>query len=456
MLVIAAVLTLLVGIVLSGIIIAANGYFVAQEFAFMSVDRSALRAQAEAGDARARRALAVTKRTSFMLSGAQLGITITGLLVGYVAEPLIGASIGTLLGGAGIPAGVSIAVGTVGALALATVVQMIFGELYPKNLAIASPGPLARRLAGSTLAYLTVFGWLIAVFDRAANLLLRALRIAPVHDVDASATPHDLRRAVADSRASGHLPEDLSTLIDRVLDFPERDVEHAIVPHSRVRTLAPDATIAAARAEMAGGHTRYPVVSAEDSPVGVVELIDVLAATDPSSPVAGIMRAPVVVPVVMSLPDALAAMREARSELACVVDEFGGFAGIVTVEDLAEELVGELTDEHDDSPPAGIAEDETGWIVDGETPLDEVERAIGASFAPGEAETFAGLLIAETGALPAARDVIDIPLEPDPDDLVSAEHTRRILRVEVLELRHHVPARARAERVTTTDPEGER
>lgn len=137
--VITALLSLLLGFVLTAAIIAANGYFVAQEFAYMSVDRATLRTGAEKGDASAERALKVTKRTSFMLSGAQLGITVTGLMVGYVAEPFIGESLGELLSSAGVPIAVGISIGTVAALVLATVVQMIFGELYPKNLAIANP-----------------------------------------------------------------------------------------------------------------------------------------------------------------------------------------------------------------------------------------------------------------------------------------------------------------------------
>ena len=201
-----AVLTLLLGIVVILAIIVANGFFVAQEFAFMSVDRSRLRARADGGDAAARRALRVTRRTSFMLSGAQLGITVTGLLIGYVAEPLVGESLGTLLGGTGVDPTVSITVGTVIALALSTVVQMIFGELYPKNLAIAAPDPLARALARPTLIYLGVFGWLIVVFDRSAEALLRLLRIEPVEDVDSSATADDLEHLVAESRDSGDLP----------------------------------------------------------------------------------------------------------------------------------------------------------------------------------------------------------------------------------------------------------
>src|SRR5690349_5897323 len=131
------VLSLLVGMLVVLAITAATGWFVAQEFAYMAVDRSRLGARTAAGDPAARRALAVTKRTSFMLSGAQLGITVTGLLVGYVAEPLIGESLGTALGGVGVPEAVGIGIGVVLALLFSTLVQMVFGELFPKNLAIA-------------------------------------------------------------------------------------------------------------------------------------------------------------------------------------------------------------------------------------------------------------------------------------------------------------------------------
>src|SRR5688572_11562197 len=194
------VLALLLGVLVVVLITAVTGYFVAQEFAYMAVDRAQLGARAAAGDAPAQRALAITRRTSFMLSGAQLGITITGLLVGYVAEPLIGQSLGALLGGIGIPTGVSLGVGAVLALLFATVVQMLFGELFPKNLAIARAEPVARWLGRSTAIYLKVFGWLIWIFDQASNLLLRALKIEPVHDVEHSATARDLEHIVEDSR----------------------------------------------------------------------------------------------------------------------------------------------------------------------------------------------------------------------------------------------------------------
>ncbi|WP_418276889.1 hemolysin family protein [Isoptericola jiangsuensis] len=440
-------LTLLAGLVAIAVIIAANGYFVAQEFAYMSVDRSRLGSKAAAGDATARRALAVTRRTSFMLSGAQLGITVTGLLVGYVAEPLVGESLGELLGVVGVPAGASIAVGTVLALAVSTVVQMIFGELFPKNLAIASPEPLALGLARSTQVYLAAFGWLITVFDRSANAVLRLVRIEPVHDVDSSATAADLEHIVADARSSGDLPADLSILLDRILDFPHRDVEHAMVPRSRVDVVAPRSRVGQVRRMMATAHTRYPVLH-DDEPVGVVHLLDVLDADDDLE-VAQVMRPAVVVPTLMLLPDALGELTRVRQQLACVIDEYGGFVGVLTVEDMAEEVAGEITDEHDHGAVDEVVPDgDDAWRTSGDIHLDEVERALGHALPRGDFETLSGLLISHAGGLPASGDVVDVLLPVDPADLALEEPPRRVLRAEVLAVRRRVPA---AVRLTVVD-----
>lgn len=266
----------LVGLVVVVLITAVTGYFVAQEFAYMAVNRSRLKAVAESGDAAAARALAITRRTSFMLSGAQLGITVTGLLVGYVAEPLIGRSLGVLLGGTGVPIAVAVTFGAVAAIAVSTLVQMLLGELFPKNLAIARPEPVARALAMSTTIYLRLFGWLIWLFDQSSNLLLRALRIEPVHDVEHSATPRDLEHIVAASRDAGEIPHELSALLDRILDFPTRTAEHAMIPRSRVDVVPAQEPVEAVLTRMATGHTRYPVVGADDDPGGVIHLRDLL------------------------------------------------------------------------------------------------------------------------------------------------------------------------------------
>ncbi|MGZ0067900.1 hemolysin family protein [Microbacterium arborescens] len=436
-----AVLTLLLGILLTLAIIAACGFFVAQEFAYMSVDRSRMTARAEKGDAQAARVLAITKRTSFMLSGAQLGITVTGLLIGYVAEPLIGESIGTLLGGVGIDPAVSVLIGTMGALLLATIVTMIFGELYPKNLAIASPEPLARALAVPTRIYLMLFGWLITVFDVAANALLRLLRIEPLEDVDESATARDLEAIIEESRASGDLPDDLSIIIDRILDFPQRDVEHAMVPRSRVDSISPDTTVGEVRALMATGHTRYPVIGGEDEPVGVVELIDLLRGSYADDvPVSTIMREAVVLPTTMQLPVALDRMRQTRNELACVVDEYGNFDGILTIEDLTEEVIGEISDEHDLEVHEIVNVGDDHWRLPGDIHLDEVERLIGFDLPRDDAETIAGLIISEHGDLLPEGAVVRIDLPDRASETVQGLRMQRWLDVEVVEVARLVPS----------------
>jgi CBS domain containing-hemolysin-like protein len=431
------------GILVVLAITAFTGYFVAQEFAYMAVDRSRLKASAEGGDTAAVRALSVTRRTSFMLSGAQLGITVTGLLVGYVAEPLIGSGLGELLGGVGIPTAVGVAVGTVLAVLFSTIVQMVFGELFPKNLSIARPEPVARRLAWSTTMYLTLFGWLIKLFDASANLLLRALRIEPVHDVEHSATPRDLEHIVAASRQAGELPQELSTLLDRILDFPTRTAEHAMIPRTRVDVVRAAEPAEAVLAKMAAGHTRYPVVgTSSDDLVGVVHLQDLLVA--PATRTAGsLCRPTVMVPTTLPLPDVLAQLTEADEEMALVIDEYGGFAGVVTVEDMAEELVGEIADEHDPAIEAEmITRVDDGWLIRGDVPLDEVGRAVGDDLPEGAYETIAGLVIAEFGGLPAVGDAVEVNLDPDPADLAhEATPPNRALIAEVRAVDNRVPAR---------------
>lgn len=442
-----SLLALLLGIVVVAAITAATGYFVAQEFAYMAVDRATLRARAAAGDAAAERTLQVTKRTSFMLSGAQLGITVTGLVVGYVAEPLIGESVGTLLGGIAVPTGVGIAIGTVIALLFSTFIQMIFGELFPKNLAIARPEPVATALSRSTLIYLAVTGWLITVFDAASNALLRLLRIEPVHDVEHAASARDLERIVADSRVSGDLPAALSMLLDRMLDFPEENVRHAMVPRTRVDVVAERTSVKELVALMQTGHSRYPVLDERGGVAGVVHLVDVLAALDaddegdPEVSAGELSRPAFALPTSMPLPAALRTMTAQRQQLATVLDEYGGFAGVLTLEDLAEEIVGEITDEHDAEQPSVVSRrGDGGWLSPADVHLDELARVLDHELPDGDYETVGGLAVAVNGAFPAVGDVVAVPLAPLPADLLLDEPPTRWLDVTVDEVAGHVPA----------------
>ncbi|WP_422743642.1 hemolysin family protein [Mycobacterium sp. WMMD1722] len=433
---------ILVGLLVVLLITALTGYFVAQEFAYMAVDRSRLKARAAEGDTAAERALTVTRRTSFMLSGAQLGITVTGLLVGYVAEPLIGRGTEVLLGVA-LPAGVAVAIGAVLAIVVSTLVQMLLGELFPKNLAIARPEPVARALAFSTVLYLRLFGWLIWLFDQSSNLLLRALRIEPVHDVEHSATARDLEHIVAASRQTGDLPRELSTLLDRILDFPTSTAGHAMVPRNRVDVVRADDTVEQVWARMAKQHTRYPVLDPErDEVLGVIHLPDLLGTAAGTDTAESRCRPAVLVPDSLPLPIVVRRLEAADEEMAVVIDEYGGFAGTLTIEDIAEELVGEIADEHDtDAPPAAVAVD-GGWLLPGDLPIDEAERSLDLDLPAGDYETVAGMVIAHAGTLPAPGDEVDIPLPGDPADLLAESPVpQRFLAVEVRSVDRRVPAR---------------
>ncbi|MGX1857236.1 hemolysin family protein [Dietzia sp. NPDC055340] len=437
-------LSLLIGVVVVLAITALTGYFVAQEFAFMAVDRSRMGAAVEKGDPVAERVLGVTRRTSFMLSGAQLGITVTTLVVGYVAEPLIGRALGELLGLASVPQAVGVVVGTVLALLFSTVVQMIFGELVPKNLAIAKPEPVSRWLARSTTIYLGLFGWLIGLFDKASEALLRLVGIEPVHDKEHSATARDLEHIVAESGEAGELSPELSRLLDRMLDFPGQPAEHAMVPRSRTDVVRGEDTVCDVLSKMAKGHTRYPVVGEDsDDVIGVVDLHDLLIVSDDKDTtliqVSELMRAPIVVPTSLPLPEVANRLGDAGSEMAVVVDEYGGFAGVVTMEDMAEEIVGEIVDEHDPQAATGIPVGEgDGWLVSGDTHLDEVERLLDITLPDTDAETLGGLVIETSGDLPTIGDRVDVDL---PDTDVFEELSRsRILHTEVRQIERRVPS----------------
>lgn len=440
-------LALLAGLAIVFAITIATGYFVAQEFAYMAVDRSGLAARAAQGDRGAEQALTITRRTSFLLSGAQLGITVTGLLVGYVAEPLIGQSLGTLLGSAGVGTALAIGIGGLAALAFSTVVQMLFGELFPKNWAIAEPDKLALGLARSTRVYLGVFGWLIRFFDASANLVLRLAKIEPVHDVEHAASARDLEEIVAESRLTGDLDPELSMMLDRILDFPTHDVAHAMIPRTQADTCQDTDTVGDLRTKMAAdGHSRYPVLTHDtDEVVGVIHLADLLdrGLTDRTA-VGPIARPALLLPDMMPLVGALDELMTSRSHLACVVDEYGGFSGVLTLEDLAEELVGEISDEHDEAAQATLVSgpDAAGlWRMSGAVHLDEVERALEIELPRGSYETLAGLAIAEHGDLPEIGTTIEVPLPGDPADLALDEAPpQQSLELTVLEVDRHVPA----------------
>ncbi|MER5964478.1 hemolysin family protein [Streptomyces sp. NPDC002057] len=426
------------------VLTAGTGYFVAQEFAYVAADRLALAREAEAGDKRAARALTVLERLSFMLSGAQLGITVTGLVVGFLAEPSVSAFLKPALEGTGLSAGAVSAISVVLAFVVATVLQMVLGELAPKNLALAVPERLAKALAPSTLVYLKIVGPVVRVFDGAANRLLRKVGIEPVEELHHGATLEELSHLIGESHEQGELPLDTAELLDHALEFSERTMDEVMVPRVDAVFVRRDATLTEAVELIATyGHSNYPVLGDHPDDVtgvlGVNELMRLPRAAFDTTTAGEAARRPLLLPDTLPLPKAVAQMRERDDEFAVVLDEHGGVAGIVTYEDIAEELVGDIADESD-TVVTVAAPDGDGWKIDAGRRLDEIEDATGITLPEeDDYDTVAGLVIDRLGRFPTIGDRLTV------DDV----------HIEVLSLDRHVPDRVRIEHVPSAAEESQ-
>ncbi|TWD81686.1 CBS domain containing-hemolysin-like protein [Kribbella amoyensis] len=435
---------ILIGLVVILVLTAATAFFVAQEFAYVAVDRGRLRTLADDGRPGADRALRVTSRLSFMLSGAQLGITVTALLAGYVAEPYLGQGLANVLGLTGLSESVSLSIAVVLALIVATVIQMVFGELAPKNLAIAKPEALALALARPTLAYLTVTGPIIKAFDATSNKLLRRVGIEPVEELPQGATRQDLDRIIATSREKGLLDEDTSRLLDRGLDFRDLTAAQVMMPRVDVVTVSATDPVHAVVELLDSGHSRFPVLGESvDDVVGVVavsDLVDVAPADRRTTPIESVASTPVFVPETLVLPAVLEQLRQSRRQLAIVVDEFGGFAGIISLEDIAEELVGEIHDEDDLPESTAVRHEDGSWSVPARWRLDEVADASGIELPDSEEyETLSGLVMQELGRIPVIGDEVVVTPPPRLDDDGQLQPQPPVA-LKVVAIERHVPA----------------
>ena len=404
----------LLGLLFVALLIAANGYFVAAEFAFVAVRRTRLAELRDQGDRPAARALAVTERLSFMLSGAQLGITASSLLVGFLAEPTLGRLFQPVLLALGLPEAASLGVALTLALVLATGTQMVIGELAPKNLAIARAEPASRLLARSVLLLLKLGGPLIWLFDSASNALLRLLRIEALDELRGGVDPDELQHIITESGRKGGLTTTQSMLLGRALTFRRLRAADAMVPRNRVVDIAADATGAALRAlVLESGHSRFLVTDHDAEEVrGFVQAKDLLRVPPPERDdvaVSELTTEPLAVPESTALTQLLADLREARTPLALVVDEHGDTAGIVTLEDIVEELVGEIRDEYDLAEPRVLARADGSYLVPGSWRLDETARDTGLELPEGDYDTLSGLVMTNLERLPEVGDELLLP-----------------------------------------------
>ena len=395
-----------------GLLTAGNAFFVAAEFSLVTVDRAQIAQQAAQGDRRAKSVQAALRSLSFQLSGAQLGITITALLTGYIAEPAIAELFRPLVSGIGGPALAS-AIG----LVIATVLSMLFGELIPKNAAIARPMPTARWTAPGQRAFSAVFGWLIHVLNGSANWLVRRLGIEPQEELASARSPEELGLLAAISARAGALPSETALLLQRTIRFGDKRAAEAMTPRVDVIGLPADATIAdLIEASRSSGHTRFPVyVETLDQIVGIASVTDALAVPEArraTTPVRSVAVEPVFVPEHLDLDSVLDTLQSSHVSLAVVVDEYGGTDGVVTIEDLVEELVGEIVDEHDleeaTAETIGVTAAGPSLVrfVPGVLRHDELAEQTGFQLPEGPYETLGGFLMAELGHIPTVGETL--------------------------------------------------
>ncbi|MFH8345355.1 hemolysin family protein [Streptomyces sp. NPDC018045] len=430
----AEVLLLLVALALT----LACAVFVAAEFSLTTVERSVVERAVEEGERGAEGVLRAVRALAFQLSGAQLGITVTSLVIGMLAEPSLAALLRGPLAVAGLPGtvapGVASALGVVGS----TVVLMVVGELVPKNWAISRPLAVARLVAGPLRAFSAVFAPFIRHLNRSANRLVRRFGLEPTEELESYRSPAELVSLARYSAREGALPADSAELFVRTLHLSELTAQNVMTPRVAVRALEAHATAAdAATLTLATGLSRFPVYRGTlDEVVGTVHIRDVLALAPgqrATTGVAALATDPVLVPESLPVDRLLDRLRTVRT-MAVVIDEYGGTAGIVTLEDIVEEIVGDVRDEHD--PVEGPDLLRTGarcWEADGGVRLD-VLAGIGLVAPEGPYETLAGLLATCLGRIPE-----------DGDEMGVADGWR----LTVLAARRH-----RAERVRVTAPAG--
>lgn len=418
-----------------------TGYFVAQEFAYVTVDRGRLRQLADQGDAKAERALKVTSRLSFTLSGAQFGITVTVLLVGFVGEPLVGRGLADSLGFTGLSSAALLSISVTVTLLFSTALQMVLGELGPKNWAISEPVRLARALSRTTLWYLTVLGPLITFFDSASNWLLRKVGVEPVQELPHGATLEDLHRIISESHLGGLLDEDLSRLLGRGLAFRGHVAEEVMTPRIDVQTVQADEPAARVLELLSTGHSRFPVIGRDiDDIVGVIglhELLQVAPEQRPHITVRDLVSDAVIIPESLPLPQVLEVLREQHRQIACVVDEHGGFAGVISFEDVAEEVVGEIWDEDDEESDVGGPREDGAWELPARLRLDEVSDLTGVSLPEDEDyDTVSGLVMDRLERTAEPGDSAEV-IWQDRDDQGAPEVHQ--VRIDVLTTARHVP-----------------
>ena len=404
--------SILLGLSAVVVLVLANAFFVSAEFALVGARRTRLDELARAGDGKARLARRAVQSLDRYISATQLGITLASLGLGWIGEP----ALASLIRGAfrWLPAAAEAiathATASIIAFIIITVLHIILGELVPKALALLYPEQVSRWVAAPLMGFAWVMAFPIAILNNSANWLLRLMRINPPGENERLHSPEELRMLVEQSTEGGSLLREDARLLEGVFEFSEKTAQEVMTPRTQMVALEADLPVEGAADEVAvARRSRYPVYTESlDEIVGVVHAKDILTAlrSRPGVTVRTIMRPPLFVPGTREVEDVLADMKRLKTHLAVVLDEYGGTAGLVTMEDLLEEIVGPIYDEYDpqdkNAPRAG------GPLLDGAMPISEFNTEYDEALDDTEYNTIGGYVFGQIGRLPRPGDRVPI------------------------------------------------
>jgi CBS domain containing-hemolysin-like protein len=400
----------------------ACGVFVAAEYAFVTVDRATVERDAAAGDRSAAGTLKALRSLSTQLSGAQLGITITNLVIGFLAGPALGTLLREPLAGLGLGEGSSRATAYAVALVLSTLVTMLVGELIPKNIALAIPRPTANVTQLPQRLFTMAMAWPIRGLNGLANAIVRLLGVEPQEELRSARSPLELRSLVLRSAEKGAIDDETAELVARSIAFGDRTAADVRTPRVHVRFLdGRDTAHDVIEAARETGHSRFPVIGrTPDDVMGIVHVkqaVSVEPERRHAVRLSEIADPAPTVPDSLELDPLLTLLRDQGMHMAVVVDEYGGTDGVVTLEDLVEEIVGDIADEHDRLSARSRHRRDGAWSLSGLLRPDEVHEQTGVDLPESEDyETIAGLINAELGRLAERGDAVTLEIDRTADD----------------------------------------
>ncbi len=396
------------------VLVATNAFFVASEFALVAARRTRIAAMAKGGDRKATNVQAALQDLYRQLSAAQLGITLASIMLGYVAEDTVANVFHGWL--ATLPPSLQFVsragIASLAAVSVVTFLHVVVGEQAPKAWAITYPEGTARWIAQPLL----VFSWITRpvtnLLNWSANRLVRLLGIkGTAAELETIHSPEEIVMMLKQTQRSGQLDHEDVRMIEGVFEFTEKAARDVMTPRTDIEGLTADLTVGEAARQIAAiGRSRYPVFrDTPDDVVGIVHIKDILAAlaTQADAPLPSIAREPLYVPGTREVEDVLADMKHLKAQMAVVLDEYGGTAGIVTMEDLLEEIVGEIYDEHDEAE-VQVAGGGDSMTLPGEMEIEDVNRQWGLGLSDAQYQTVGGYVFGALGRLPRPGDRVHV------------------------------------------------